>query len=82
MFYQNHSIALHSYSPDIFNFDFKKSQNLDVKNLRLPEWAWVNFMIYWTLIQKIFELLYQNVIRFIIYRPEKYLDYLGFALIL
>ena len=32
MFYQNHSLALRSYSGDILKFNFKKSLDLDLKN--------------------------------------------------
>ena len=47
MFYQNHSLVLHVV--EIFC-------NLDSKNLRLPYWAQINFMIHSSWTRKILEL--------------------------
>ena len=44
MFYQNHLIPV-TNSCDILYFNFKKSLDLDMKNLTLPYWAQINFMI-------------------------------------
>ena len=68
MFYQNHSLVLRSYSWDILKFNFKKSLDLDLKNLELPYWAQVNlFMIYLTRTRKILELPCWTRIHFIMY---------------
>ena len=84
MFYQNYSLVLHSYSSDILKINFKKSLDLDLKNLGLPYWAGVNFTTYWAWGWKILELPCQTEIWLIniTIRLEKYLDYLGFELVL
>ena len=64
MFYQNHSLAL---SCHILQFNFKKSLELDLKNLRLPYWSRFNFMIYWTWTWEILEPSYWTCIDFMIY---------------
>ena len=56
-FYQRHSRA---YSWDILQFNFKKSLELDLKNL-----GWT--LIYWTWTQKILELPFWTGIDFTIY---------------
>ena len=43
---------------NIFQFNFKKSLDLNLENFGLPYWAWINFMIYWTCTRKILELSY------------------------
>ena len=68
MFYQNYSVETFciTYSRDILQFNFKKSLDLDLENLRLSYWVQVNFMIYWTWTQKILELSYWMQIDFMI----------------
>ena len=47
MFHQNHSLVLHTV--EIFlQFNFMKSSEMDLNNLELSYWAWINFMMCWT----------------------------------
>ena len=63
MFYQNNLLALHTV--EIFcNLILR---NRLKKNLGLPYWARVNFMIYWTWTHKKLELPYWTPIGFMIY---------------
>ena len=56
IFYQNHLLVL--YTLEIFcNFKFEKSLDLDLKNLGVPYWARINFIIYCTWTRKILEYL-------------------------
>ena len=65
-------------------FSSKKSLDLELKNLGLPYWAWVNFMIYWTTWTNYLD--YLTGLGFILWCTkaslEKFLGYFGFELIL
>ena len=85
MFYQNHSLALHTVAVDIFCKPIFRNHWTWTWHLGLPHWAWINFMIYRTWTQKLLELPYWTrlIFRYIGVRLEKCLDYLtGFGLIL
>ena len=45
-----------TYSLFILELNFKKSLNLNLKNVGLPYWTRINYMIYWALARKTFEL--------------------------
>ena len=84
MFYQNHSLALRSYSGDIWKFNFKKSLDLD---LEILDWLTGLGLTLWTTGTGLKKYLnYLAGLGFVLYyirvRPEKYLDYLGFELVL
>ena len=84
MFYQNHSLALRSYSGDIWKFNFKKSLDLD---LEILDWLTGLGLTLWTTGTGLKKYLnYLAGLGFVLYyirvRLEKYLDYLGFELVL
>ena len=63
--FQN-SLVLHTVEI-FFQFNFMKSSELDLNNLELSYWAWINFMMGWTWTWKILELPYWTRTDFIIY---------------
>ena len=84
MFYQNHSLALRSYSGDILKFNFKKSLDLD---LEILDWLTGLGLTLWstgTGLKKYLNYLAGHgfVLYYIRVRLENFLDYLGFELVL
>ena len=84
MFYQNHSLALRSYSGDILKFNFKKSLDLD---LEILDWLTGLGLTLWSTGTGLKKYLnYLAGLGFVLYyirvRLEKYLDYIGFELVL
>ena len=78
MFYQNHSLALHTVAVDIFCKPIFRNHWTWTWHLGLPHWAWINLIIYRTWTQKLLELPYWTrlIFLYIGVRLEKCLDYL------